>query len=164
MVGVIHAQNKHRGVFTRENIELLQSMASQLGEILCNNVMYAWFVCWHLNRILNQVLGDRYHSLKHSVDVHVRVAAATQDLLRCDDMKSVLETGVSYHHTLLVARVVMHCTGAFVARAFVGARSARTFLFDKENNVLLCANMFLLHCEIVTLRADSRHPWLIVAD
>ena len=41
LVGVIHAQNKHRGVFTRENIELLQSMASQLGETLNNNVMYA---------------------------------------------------------------------------------------------------------------------------
>ena len=41
-VGVIHAQNKFRGAFTRENIELLQSMASQLGETLNNNVMYAF--------------------------------------------------------------------------------------------------------------------------
>jgi hypothetical protein len=40
MVGIVHAQNKLRGVFSRENIELLQSMASQLGETLCNNVMY----------------------------------------------------------------------------------------------------------------------------
>jgi hypothetical protein len=39
-VGVIHAQNKTRGCFTRENIELLQSMACQLGETLNNNVMY----------------------------------------------------------------------------------------------------------------------------
>jgi hypothetical protein len=79
-------------------------------------------------------------------------------------MKSVLETGVSCYHTLLVACDVMYCTGAFVARAFVGARSARTFLFDKENNVLLCANVFFLHCEIITLHTDTRHPWLIVAD
>jgi hypothetical protein len=45
MVGIVHAQNKLRGAFTRENIEMLQSMASQLGETLCNNVMYARFFC-----------------------------------------------------------------------------------------------------------------------
>jgi hypothetical protein len=44
MVGIVHAQNKLRGVFSRENIELLQSMASQLGETLCNNVMCAGFL------------------------------------------------------------------------------------------------------------------------
>ena len=41
-VGVILAQNKIRGTFTRENIELLQSLASQLGETLNNNVMYTF--------------------------------------------------------------------------------------------------------------------------
>jgi hypothetical protein len=80
--------------------------------------------------------------LKHSVDVHVRVAAATQDLLKCDDMKRVLDTGVLFDQMLFVARDVMRGTGAFVARTFVGARSARTFLFDKENNVLLYVNRF----------------------
>jgi hypothetical protein len=40
-VGVVHVQNKTRGCFTRENIELLQSLASQLGETLNSNVMCA---------------------------------------------------------------------------------------------------------------------------
>ena len=131
LVGVVHAQNKMRGFFTRENMELLQSMASQLGETLCNNV--------------------QYHSMRHSVDVHVRVAQATQDLLRCDDMKSVLETGEMVgaeehvtRHTSHVTRHTSHVTrhtsltpGAYVARTFVGARSSRAFLLDKENNALL---------------------------
>ena len=97
LVGVVHAQNKMRGFFTRENMELLQSMASQLGETLCNNV--------------------QYHSMRHSVDVHVRVAQATQDLLRCDDMKSVLETGEMVgaeehvtRHTSHVTRHTSHVT------------------------------------------------------
>jgi hypothetical protein len=40
-VGVVHVQNKIRGCFTRENMELLQSLASQLGEALNSNVMCA---------------------------------------------------------------------------------------------------------------------------
>ncbi len=53
----------------------------------------AFFIAGLKLKFDQKMSWNRYHSLKHSVDVHVRVAAATQDLLRCDDMKSVLETG-----------------------------------------------------------------------
>jgi hypothetical protein len=92
------------------------------------------------------------------VDVHVKVAAATQELLRCDDMKSVLDTGdwlshtshvirhtsyVTRHtshvtrHTSHVTRHTSHVTGAYIAQTFVGATTARAFLHDRENTALL---------------------------
>jgi hypothetical protein len=100
---------------------------------------------------LSSQAGGRYHSLKHSVDVHVKVAAATQELLRCDDMKNVLDTGdlpshtshVTRHtshvtrHTSHVTRHTSHATGAYIAQTFVGATTARAFLHDRENTALL---------------------------
>jgi hypothetical protein len=63
---------------------------------------------WFFFSVLRRV--RRYHSLKHSVDVHVKVAAATQELLRCDDMKSVLDTGDWLSHTSHVIRHTSYVT------------------------------------------------------